>query len=193
MPYGKTPYTGTTADRLQAKAHSRGRESTVATAMRAVAPALGAALVAAATLSAPAAGAAAQMKIGNYEVATDRWNDHSWVWSVTHSCNDGAPDCGTYYDDPVLAPHTDNLNVIAIPRPPKSQQFQETAFFADGRYTLTVDVPDGVRCIGYNLPSHDVYSWDAATLAGNIDSSYDAGCFNGPGGTSSYGFSLQRF
>ena len=55
------------------------------------------------------------MRVGNYEVLNDRWNDHSWIWSVTHSC--GAPDCGTYFVDPVIAPATDNLNVIAIPRP----------------------------------------------------------------------------
>jgi hypothetical protein len=61
--------------------------------------------------------------------------------------------------------------------------------YADGRYTLTVDAIDGVRCVGYNLPSHDVYSWDAATLAGTIDAS----CYGGPGGTSTYTFSLQRF
>jgi hypothetical protein len=162
------------------------------TTAKRVVPVVSAAVVMAATLCAPVANAAVGMRIGNYDVANDRWNDHSWVWSVSHSCNGGDPNCGTYFDDPVLAPHTDNLNVIAIPRPLKSQRFQGTAFFADGRYTLTVDVPDGVRCIGYNLPSHDVYSWDAATLAGTIDSSYDASCYNGPGGTSTYTFSLQR-
>jgi hypothetical protein len=133
----------------------------------------------------------AGMPMGNYEVLTDRWNDHSWVWSVKHSC--GAPDCGTYLVDPVLNPATDTMNVIAIPRPPKSQRFQQSAFFADGRYTLTVDVPDGVRCIGYNLPSHDVYSWDAVSLAGSIFSTYDAGCYGAPGGASTYTFALQRF
>lgn len=133
----------------------------------------------------------AGMKIGNYEVLTDRWNDHSWVWSVTHSC--GAPDCGTNLVDPVVAPATDTLNVLAIPRPPKSQRFQQSAFFADGRYTLTVDVPDGVRCIGYNLPSHDVYAWDAVSLVGTIISTYETGCYGAPGGESAYGFALQRF
>ncbi|OPX12756.1 hypothetical protein [Mycobacterium sp. AT1] len=149
-------------------------------------------MAAAATMSAPVASAAPHMRIGNYEVLNDRWNDHSWIWSVTHSCNDD-PDCGTYYDDPVLAPHTDNLNVIAIPRPLKSQRFQNIAFYADGRYTLTVDVIDGVRCVGYNLPSHDVYSWDAATLAGTINSTYDAGCYGAPGGVSTYTFALQPY
>ncbi len=155
------------------------------------APLLGAALVTAAMVLAPAANAAAHMKIGNYEVRNDRWNDFTWIWSVTHSC--GYPECGTYFEDPVIAPATDNLNVLAIPRPPKGQRFQNTAFYADGRYTLTVDVIDGVRCIGYNLPSHDVYDWDAVTLAGTIVSTYDAGCYGAPGGTSTYTFGLQRY
>jgi hypothetical protein len=157
-------------------------------------PAVGAALVTATIALAPNAGATsmkvASMKVGNYEVPNDRWDNHSWVWSVTHSC--GAPDCGTNFVDPVINPVTDDLNVIAIPRPPKSQRFQGTAFHTGGRYTLTVDVIDGVRCIGYNLPSHDVYNWDAVSLAGTIVSTYDAGCSGAPGGTSTYQFSLTR-
>jgi len=161
----------------------------MARATRIVVPLVSAALVTAATALAPVANAG--MRIGNYEVLTDRWNDHTWIWSVAHSC--GAPDCGTFYELPVVAPATDTMNVTAIPRPLKSQRFQESAFFADGRYTLTVDVPDGVRCIGYNLPSHDVYSWDAVSLAGTIVSTFDAGCYGAPGGVSTYGFALQRF
>jgi hypothetical protein len=130
------------------------------------------------------------MRIGNYEVLTDRWNDHSWIWSVMHSC--GAPDCGTYFEDPVIAPATETMNVRAIPRPLKSQAFQQSALFADGRYTLTVDVPDGVRCIGYNLPSHDVYTWDAVSLVGSIESSFAAGCYGGPGGVETHPFALRR-
>ena len=161
----------------------------VATAARAAIPAVGAALVTAAMVLAPNASATG-MKVGNYEVPNDRWDNHSWVWSVTHTCGD--PNCGTNFVDPVVNPATDDLNVIAIPRPPKSQRFQGTAFYADGRYTLTVDVIDGVRCIGYNLPSHDVYNWDAVSLAGTIVSTYDAGCYGAPGGTSTYNFSLTR-
>jgi hypothetical protein len=144
----------------------------------------------AATVLAPIANAS-EMRIGNYELITDRWNDHSWIWTIMHSC--GAPDCGTYFEDPVIAPATETLNVRAIPRPLKSQAFQQSAFFTDGRYTLTVDVPDGVRCIGYNLPSRDVYSWDAATLAGTIESTYEVGCYGGPGNINSRAFALQRF
>lgn len=154
------------------------------------APVLGtvSALALVAVVSAPIADA--DMRIGNYEVLTDRWNDHSWIWSVMHSC--GAPDCGTYFEDPVIAPATETMNVRAIPRPLKSQAFQQSAFFADGRYTLTVDVPDGVRCIGYNLPSHDVYTWDAVSLVGSIESSYAAGCYGGPGGVETHSFALRR-
>jgi hypothetical protein len=148
-----------------------------------------AAFAAVATTLAPVANAG--MGMGNYEVQTDRWSDHTWIWTVLHSC--GTPDCGTWLVDPVVAPSTDTMNVRAIPRPPKSQAFQQSAFFADGRYTLTVDVPDGVRCIGYNLPSHDVYSWDAVTLTGTIQSFYDAGCYGGPGGTATYSLGLLRF
>jgi hypothetical protein len=146
------------------------------------------ALALAAVVSAPIAHA--DMRIGNYEVLTDRWNDHSWIWSVMHSC--GAPDCGTYFEDPVIAPATETMNVRAIPRPLKSQAFQQSAFFADGRYTLTVDVPDGVRCIGYNLPSHDVYTWDAVSLVGSIESSYAAGCYGSLGGVETHSFALRR-
>lgn len=133
---------------------------------------------------------AAPMSIGNYDVLTDRWNDHSFVWVVSFSC--GFPECGTYLEDPVNVVPSDNRNVIGIARPPKSQRYQGTAFYADGGYTLTVDVIDGVRCLGYNLPSHDVYTWDAATLNGTIDSTFDADCNGGPGGNRTYGFSLQR-
>ncbi|GLP74497.1 hypothetical protein TUM20983_16070 [Mycobacterium antarcticum] len=163
----------------------------MATTARAAAPVLSAILAVAAMLFAPTANAAG-MRIGNYVVLTDRWNDHSWIWSITHSCKND-PECGTYFVDPIIAPATDNLNVLAIPRPPKSQKFQNTAFYDNGRYTLTVDVIDGVRCIGFNLPSHDVYSWDATTLGGTIVSTYDAGCYGAPAGTSTYSFSLQRY
>ncbi|MCP9273337.1 hypothetical protein [Mycolicibacterium arenosum] len=164
----------------------------VVSALRSAAAWGGVLVMAASSMAlAPSANANAEMRLGNYEVANNRWNDHTWIWSVTHSC--GAPDCATFFVDPVINPETPNLNVIAIPRPPKSQRFQNTAFWADGRYTLTVDVIDGVRCIGYNLPSHDVYSWDAVSLAGTITSTYNAGCYGAPGGTSTYTFSLIPF
>jgi hypothetical protein len=75
----------------------------------------------------------------------------------------------------------------------KSKAFQQSAFFANGQYTLTVNVPDGLRCIGFNLPSHDVYSWDTVSLARTIVSTYDAGCYGAPRGTDTYAFALRLF
>jgi hypothetical protein len=168
----------------------RRRELVVARAARLVAPVLGSVIATmAAMVLAPNANAA-PMKIGNYDVLTDRWNDLSYVFAVAFTC--GPPDCATYLEDPNVVTPTDNRNVVAISRPPKSQRFQNTAFYADGHYTLTVDVIDGVRCIGYNLPSHDVYTWDAATLNGTVNSTFDADCSGGPGGSRTYGFNLQR-
>jgi hypothetical protein len=157
---------------------------------RSTASAAAVAVLAVAALTVAPEAHASAMKTGNYEVANNRWNDHSWVWNITHSC--GTPQCGTPFTDPGLTHPTEDLNVIAVPRPNKSQRFQNTAFYADGYYTLTVDVIDGVRCIGYNLPSHDVYTWDAVSLSGTIVSTYDAGCYGAPGGVSTYTFSLIR-
>ena len=68
---------------------------------------------------------------------------------------------------------------------------------ANGTWTLVVDVPDGLRCgnvyYGPIIPTHDVYTWDAVTLTGKLDSTFDVGCDNAPGGTFSYPFSLVRF
>ncbi len=58
---------------------------------------------------------------------------------------------------------------------------------------MIVDVPDGVRCMVYFLPSHDVYTWDAVTLSGSVESNFDAGCNGAPGGTESWPFSLVRY
>ena len=67
------------------------------------------------------------------------------------------------------------------------------AHLANGRWTLTVDVPDGLQCTpGYAMPTRDTYSWDDVTLAGTIESNYDVGCFNGPPGSQFWTFALQR-
>ena len=143
--------------------------------------------VLAAATAAPAS--ASPMTIGNYAVLSTRWTDLAWVWEVNHSCRQD-PRCGTPIVDPVLAPATDDVNVTAVPRPNRSQVFQETGHYADGRYTLTVDVIDGLRCPGHTMASHDVYSWDAVTLTGTVTSTYDTACFGAPGGISTYDFSL---
>jgi hypothetical protein len=64
---------------------------------------------------------------------------------------------------------------------------------ANGRYTMTVDVPDGVRCTVYFLPSHDTYTWDAVTLTGNVESRFDAGCGGAPAGIDNNPFTLVRY
>ncbi len=70
--------------------------------------------------------------------------------------------------------------------------YQGNAYLANGQWTLKVDVPDGLRCPGYNLPTHETYVWDDNTLVGTIDSAYDVGCFNGPPGKQFWTFKLQR-
>ena len=68
------------------------------------------------------------------------------------------------------------------------------AHLVNGCYIMTVDVPDGVRCVVTFLPSHDVfYLWDAVTLTGSVDSTYDAGCGGAPGGTIRIRFALNRY
>ena len=138
--------------------------------------AVGVALTAAALALAP--NAAAGMLIGNYEVETTRDPGHSWLWEV-RKCQVETPDC---------------VHVNAQPRPNgQAVPWNGDAHLANGRYTMVVDVPDGVRCTLYFLPSHDTYSWDMVSLAGSVDSTFDAGCGNAPGGTVSYPFNLVRF
>ncbi|PRC54125.1 hypothetical protein C6A85_50340, partial [Mycobacterium sp. ITM-2017-0098] len=66
----------------------------------------------------------------------------------------------------------------------------------DDRYTLSVDVPDGLRCgnvyYGLVIPTRDVYSWGAVSLQGTLTSSFAAGCDGAPGGAFTYPFSLVR-
>lgn len=55
------------------------------------------------------------------------------------------------------------------------------AALANGRWDLTVVRPDGTTCRnGTAKPSTNHYSWDAATLVGTVDSSYDAVCAGEP-------------
>ncbi len=121
----------------------------------------------------------AEMHTGNYELMiTGRYDFHTWVWAIS-SCRGAC------------------VSVHAIPRPvAKAFEYNGAAQFEGGRYTLTVDVPDGLRCgdvyYGPVIPTRDVYSWDAATLAGVLDSSFASGCNGSPGGTYSYPFSLAR-
>ena len=120
----------------------------------------------------------ADMGFGNYHVDTNRDPGHFWVWSVS-PCVQPAPGCAQVYATPQPNGH--------------ATVYRGIAQLANGRYTMAVDVPDGVRCVVQFFPSHDVYSWDATTLGGQVDSTFDTGCGGGPGGTNSYPFSLVRF
>jgi hypothetical protein len=84
------------------------------------------------------------------------------------------------------------MEISAIPRLKYYAYYGGRVYLVDGRYTLNVDVPDGLQCPGYVMPTHETYSWDAVTLAGTIDSRFDVGCFNGPPGSQFWTFALQR-
>jgi hypothetical protein len=131
---------------------------------------------AAAALPAPAWGA---MQFGNYELQiSGRYDFHTWIWSVTPCPGGGC------------------VHVIGIARPvAKAYSYTGDAPLANGQYTLTVDVPDGLRCgdiyYGPTIPTHDVYTWDAITLTGSLQSSFDVGCDGAPAGSHVYPFTLS--
>ena len=118
---------------------------------------------------------------GNYQlVIPQRYDFHTWTWAVAF-CVPQAPDC---------------VEINAIPMPiAKAFEYRGNAYLADGHYTLTVDVPDGLRCgdvyFGPVIPTRDVYTWDAAPLQGTLESSFASGCDGAPG-TLRYPFSLVR-
>jgi hypothetical protein len=138
--------------------------------------AVGVALATAALTLAPIAHA--DMLVGNYRVDTNRDPGHSWIWAI-RPCTDRSPGC---------------LSMQAIPQPNgQAAPWKADAHLSNGQYTMTVDVPDGVRCVVVFYPSHDVYTWDAVSLAGQVVSTYDTGCGGAPGGTSTYPFHLVRW
>jgi hypothetical protein len=127
---------------------------------------------------APAPTAHADMQIGNYRLDTNRDPGHSWIWAI-RPCVSREPGC---------------LRIQAIPQPNgQAAPFVGDAYLSNGRYTMTVDVPDGVRCVVLFYPSHDVYSWDVGSLGGQVVSTFDTGCGGAPGGTNTYPFSLVRW
>ena len=135
---------------------------------------LAAALTAGAALLAPPANA---YTLGNYDLLTNRYQRASWVWTL-YPCQQAAPDC---------------LLISATPRLKFYAYYEGTAHMANGRWTLSVDVPDGLQCHpGYAMPTRETYSWDDVTLAGTIESVYDVGCYNGPPGSQFWTFALQR-
>ena len=144
--------------------------------------ALSVALTVAAVALAPTARAES---LGNYALQIEgRYDFHTWLWAMSP--------CGGSLKSPEGCVH-----VIGIAQPvAKAFNYQGDAWLANGRYTLTVDVPDGLRCgdvyYGPVIPTHDVYSWDATTLAGSLDSSFATGCDGAPAGTYTYPFTLSH-
>jgi hypothetical protein len=153
---------------------------------KALTGAVGAVLMAAAGLLAPPAGAITN-PFGNWNMnIPDRFDFHTWIWSVG-SCVSGAHDAG---------PPPECIHVFAIAQPiAKAFNYRNDVHLVDGRYTLAVDDPYGLRCgnvyYGPTSMTHDVYSWDAVTNAGTLTSSFDAGC-DGQPGTLTYPFWLTR-
>jgi hypothetical protein len=123
----------------------------------------------------------ADMTAGNYQLnIPDRYDFHTWAWAIA-SCGGGTPNCRYVY---------------AIPMPvARAFEYTGEAHLVGGRYTLTVDVPDGLRCgnvyYGSTLATRDTYTWDAITLQGTLESSFDAGCDGAPGALT-YPFRLAR-
>lgn len=140
----------------------------------AVAAGVTAATVCSAIVAPPAS---ALMLPGNYDLLTNRYDRASWLWYVTPCLPDKQAGCSV---------------VSARPRLKFYDYYDGQAVLADGRYTMTVDVSDGLRCPGYNLPTRETYNWGEFDLAGTIVSRYDVGCFNGPPGEQFWTFALQR-
>ena len=136
---------------------------------------LAAAVAVTSTLIAPPA--SAMMLPGNYDLLTNRYDRASWFWYATPCLPDKQAGC---------------LSIGARPRLKFYDYYEGRAELVDGRYTMTVEVSDGLRCPGYNLPTHEVYNWGEFDLAGTIVSRYDVGCFNGPPGEQFWTFALQR-
>lgn len=126
----------------------------------------------------------AETPLGNYDMHIQgRYDFHTWVWTIVPP-QPGAcpPGC---------------IQVSATPQPvARATDWQTNAQLNNGQYSLTVDDPIGLRCgnvyYGPVIPTHDVYTWDAVTLAGAVNSSFDTNCDGSPGGTYTYPFSLTR-
>jgi len=124
------------------------------------------------------AGAAADTPYGNFHLVIEgRYDFHTWLWAVSRCPGE----C---------------LRILAIPQPiAKAYSYRGDAVRQNGQYTLSVDVPDGLRCgdvyFGPVMATRDVYTWDPATRSGVLESTFAAGCDGAPG-TLRYPFSLVR-
>ncbi|MCK0176624.1 MULTISPECIES: hypothetical protein [Mycobacteriaceae] len=145
---------------------------------------VGVALLVAAMVGAPQASA---MSLGNYNLhIPDRRDFHTWVLSLVSPCRN---------DD--NSKRTDCIDAMMMPQPiAKALYTKAEAWLVDGRYTMIIDDPFGLRCgdiyYGPTIPTHDVYTWDATTLVGEMVSTFNAGCDGAPGGQRVYPISLTR-
>lgn len=127
------------------------------------------------------------MYFGNYNVnMPDRRDFHTWIWSAITPCK-----------NPDYSERRDCITILTVPQPvAKAAYIKADAALDNGRYTMTLDDPFGLRCgdiyYGPTIPTHDVYTWDATTLAGEMVSSFAAGCDGAPGGSLTYPFTLSR-
>lgn len=143
------------------------------------------AVLAVATLVAPPPASA--MSLGSYLLhIPDRRDFHTYVWSLIAPCR-----------NPDNTKRTDCIDAEIMPQPiAKAVYSKVPAWLADGRYTMVIDDPFGLRCgdiyYGPTIPTHDVYTWDATTLTGQMVSSFAAGCDGAPGGQITYPFFLTR-
>ena len=132
--------------------------------------------------------AAAAMPFGNYNLnIPDRRDFHTWVMSAIAPCRN--PDDNSK--------RRDCIEVETMPQPiAKANQGLGQAVLEGNQYTLVLDDPFGLRCgdiyYGPTIPTHDVYTWDATTLAGQMVSTFDAGCDGAPGGSLTYPITLTR-
>jgi len=132
--------------------------------------------------------ATATMFLGNYAVhMPDRRDFHTWIWSALTPCE----------EEDRRTPIPDCINVLTIPQPvAKAAYSHASAVMVDGRYTMVIDDPFGLRCgniyFGPTIPTHDVYTWDETSLAGQMVSTFDVGCDGAPGGALTYPFNLTR-
>lgn len=145
---------------------------------------VGAAFAMLAVATAVAPRAVADMAYGNYEVLSNRWTDATWVWAA-YPCE--TP--GKFDQMPAGC-----ITVSAVDRPHffGRSYYGGTARLVDGQYSFTTDVGDGLHCPMGVMPTRDTYTWDANTLAGVVESRFDAGCFNGPPGMNTWTFALVR-
>ena len=162
------------------------RPTAAGAALKATAAAVAVMSTAAMTFAPPAS---ATMWLGNYKVnMPDRRDFHTWIFSALTPC---------YKPDGNQKSLDDCIHVMTIPQPvAKADSNPADAYLVNGQYTMAIDEFFGLRCgdiyYGPTVPTHDVYTWDANTLSGQMTSTFDAGCDGAPGGTLTYPFSLSR-